>query len=477
LTNRDRSAIHFDIDALRKGVKTTQFTNAPPGLFFNGDPGFPGLQGMYNQWWNFSPRVGLAWDVAGDGRTSVRASVGTFYDYPSTYYQVGLSDAPPWNPRIVRTNVRFDDPWANEPGGDPFPTAFGRSVSRNAPFPSFMIVTAMDYDSPNMQVSQWNLSVQRQVGTDWLASASYLGSHTVHLWSTQPINPAVYIPGGPCTLNGVTYNPCSSTANTDQRRRLMLENPQTGQYFGYVNKIDTGGTASYNALLLSVQRRAARGVTLSTNYTWSHCISDWWNSTANSGSGTTTYTNPDNRRFDRGNCYQSSTDRRHVFNLSAVAETPRFSNPTLRAVGSGWRLSPIVRFLSGGYMSVITSSDIALSGIANQRVNQLLPDVYGDKSVRNYLNPTAFALPAAGRLGNVGAGSIAGPGTRQFDVALARTFQFRESQRLEFRAEAFNVMNSFRMDNPDTNLNSNTFGQVISAQDPRIMQFALKYFF
>jgi hypothetical protein len=287
----------------------------------------------------------------------------------------------------------------------------------------------------------------------------------------------VYIPGGPCTLNGVTYDPCSTTGNTNQRRRLTLENPQTGQFFGYVNRIDTGGTASYNGLLLSIQRRPVTGVTVSANYTWSHCISDWWNSTANSGSGTATYTNPDNRRFDRGNCYQSSTDRRHVFNLSSVAETPQFSNPTLRAIGSGWRFSPILKILSGAYMSVTTSSDAALSGIGNQRVNQVLADPYGDKSVKNYLNPAAFAIPATGSLGNAGAGSIAGPGTWQFDAALSRTFQFREDQRMEFRAEAFNVFNSFRMNNPTTNLNSNIFGQVTSALDPRIMQFALKYFF
>ena len=85
--NRGRHSIHFDEDAMRKGIKTNRFTNAPPGLFFDGDPGFPGRSGMHNQWWNFSPRVGLAWDVNGDGRTSVRASAGTFYDYPAAIYQ------------------------------------------------------------------------------------------------------------------------------------------------------------------------------------------------------------------------------------------------------------------------------------------------------------------------------------------------------------------------------------------------------
>ena len=106
-----------------------------------------------------------------------------------------------------------------------------------------------------------------------------------------------------------------------------------------------------------------------------------------------------------------------------------------------------------------------------------MADPYGDKTPAKYLNPAAFAIPALGTFGNVGSGSIAGPGTWQFDASISRTFQFRESQKMEFRAEAFNITNAFRMNNPETNLNSNIFGQVISAKDPRIMQFALKYGF
>jgi len=325
-------------------------------------------------------------------------------------------------------------------------------------------------------VHQWNLSVQRQVGSDWLLSASYMGSHTVHSWGTQALNPSVYIPGGPCTLNGVPYNPCSSTANTDQRRRLVLENPSVGQYYGGLLRVDTGGTGSYNGMLLSVQRRAARGVTVSGNYTWSHCITDP-QTQIGVISATAGYTNPDSRRFDRGNCTVGGTDRRHLFNLSAVAETPRFSNHVLRTVGSGWRLSPIFKVLSGDHLTITTSQDRALNGIGSQRVSLLNSNPFGAKTVGNYLKPTAFASPALGTFGNVGAGSIAGPGTWQFDTALSRTFQIREAQSLEFRAEAFNVTNAFHMQDPVTNFNAGNFGQVTSAYDPRIMQFALKYLF
>jgi Carboxypeptidase regulatory-like domain/TonB dependent receptor len=477
--NLDRSAIHVDVDAMNKGIKTKRFDNAPPGLFFEGDPGFPGKSGMYNQWWNFSPRVGFAWDVTGDGRTSVRASAGTFYDYPTSLYLRSLTTGPPMTPRVQLTNVKFDTPWSNYPGGDPFPMPYGRDLARNTVFTPYSAFLALDYDSHNMRVGQWNLSIQRQIGSDWLTSATYLGNATRHLWGTQPLNPVIFIPGN-CQAGqyGLTApGPCSNTTNLDARRRLTLANPVQSWGFGYLNHIDTGGNASYNGLLLSVQRRAAKGVTVSANYTWSHCITELWqeaatNPTANQGWG-----DPDNRRYDRGNCSTAATDRRHLFNLSGVAETPVFSNPTLRAVGSGWRLSPIFKILSGGYLSLSTTTDVALNGMSAQHVSQVLGNPYGDKSPGNYLNPKAFALPDRGTLGNSGLGAIAGPGTWQLDIALSRTFQFNESQKVEFRAETFNLTNSLRMNDPVTTFNSSTFGQVTSAKDPRIMQFALKYFF
>jgi hypothetical protein len=221
------------------------------------------------------------------------------------------------------------------------------------------------------------------------------------------------------------------------------------------------------------------GITLSGNYTWSHCITDTtpggrmqFSTNANDS-----WINPDNRRFDRGNCWAVAADRRHVFNLSAVAETPRFTNRALNVAASGWRFSPIFKILSGGYLSITTNQDRALNGVANQRVNQLMANVYGNKTPSNYLNAAAFALPAFGTFGNSGAGSVRGPGTWQFDLSVSRTFQIREAQKLDFRAEAFNVTNSFHMKDPVVTQNSNTFGQVLTAYDPRIMQFALKWVF
>jgi hypothetical protein len=106
--------------------------------------------------------------------------------------------------------------------------------------------------------------------------------------------------------------------------------------------------------------------------------------------------------------------------------------------------------------------------------------VYLDTSGRpntQYLNPAAFGLPAVGTLGNLGAVNLKLPRDWQFDLALARIFRVREGQSLEFRAEAYNVLNSFRPGTIDTNLSSSNFGKIRTALDPRIMQFALKYLF
>lgn len=485
--NKEGSAIHWDEAAWRQGVRSTQFRNTPPGLLFEGDPGFPGKRAMNVQWTNFSPRIGLAWDVAGDGRTSVRTSYGTFYDYVHMFYHVGLSNAPPTSQRQIIQGVSLDNPWAAWPGGDPFPMAHGAAVTPDVPWSPFSIVTALNYDTPNTRVHQWNLSLQRQVGAAWLVSATYLGSETGHLWGTRQLNPAVYIPGvgdanGNCTLNGqrapFTVRPgaaCSSVGNTNQRRRLYLENPTNGQWFGTINLIDSDGTASYHGLLLNFNRRATRGVTLNGNYTWSHCISDAGGSAVgNSGSANGGYVNTETR--DRGNCVGSSSDRRHNFNLSASVATPEFNSRALRLLATGWRFSPLVRIMSGSF-TVVTTRDVALTGVSGQRVNQVLDNVYGDKTVDNYLNPAAFAQPAAGTIGNLAAGSIEGPGYWTLDAALTREFRVTQQQRLEFRVEAFNLTNALRMRNPVTNFNAGNFGRVTAAEDPRIMQFAVKYFF
>jgi hypothetical protein len=317
-----------------------------------------------------------------------------------------------------------------------------------------------------------------------------MGSKTAKLWQTRALNEPVFISGvgdanRRCFFNGqavpYTVNPgaaCSTTGNTNNRRPLMLQNPTTGVHFGGVGIREAEGKSNYHGLLVSIQRRAARGVNIGANHTWSHCIDD-----STKPSAQVRFGDPDIFKplpVDLGNC---ASDRRHMFNMTVVADTPEFANPTARMLATGWRVSGIYRKSSGSYLSLTTGVNRSLSG-GTQVPNQILENPYLDRDGINYLNPRAFAIPALGTFGDLGPRNILGVGTWGLDMALSRTFRFGETQRLEFRAEAFNVSNSFRREfsvvregNQATVLNANVFGQIDAALDPRIMQFAFKYIF
>ena len=471
---------NFDYDRFRQGIRSSVFVNAPAGMYYRGDPGFP-KNAVNNRLQQFSPRMGLAWDVNGDGKTSVRASYALGYIYVPGDFKEGYSGSPPFGNRVKLSTPPggMDDPWRDIPGGNIFPYV----LDKNAPFPGYGIFYSQRYDFRNPYGQSWNLSLQRQISIDWLATATYTGTNTMHLWGNKQINPAIYFPGGACTINGVSYNPCSTLDNTDARRRFSLERPADGSKLGFVTEGDDGGIQGYHGMLLSVQRRAAKGVTVTSNYTFSHCIGPYateYGALAQNQSDT--YNNPTGR--DRGNC---DSDRRHMLNLTSVAETPQFSNPTLRLALTGWRLSGLVTRTSGSPLSIFAGSDRALNGTgfnasatSTQFGDQVLGVPFGNRSaspLSKYLNPAAFAQPAVGTLGNVGRNSVKGPTTWSFDVALSRAVRFRESQRVEFRAEAFNLLNKFRAGNPNTAVNNANFGVIRTALDPRIMQFALKYVF
>ena len=499
------SVMHFDVERFKQGLRSTVFPNAPPGMLYTGDPEFQltNHQVFKPNWPLFGPHLGFAWDMTGDGKTSLRASYGLNHmTMPTQLRQGEAIGQPPWgNLTVVDSPVGgLDDPWRGYPGGNPFPIQLAKTTT----FPPFGQYISQNYKMDPTYTQSWNMTLQREVVSGTLVSLSYLGSQTTHLWAINPLNNAQFVPGvgdasGTCFLNGQAVNyrvaagaACSTTANTQSRRTLSLINSTNGN-FGRTGEYTMGGTQIYNGMLLSVQHQSRRGITLNGNYAWSRCIGDYAGRTLFGYSLQTdeAYLDPNNRRRDRADC--EFIDVRQALNLTAVAETPRFSGRTLRMIASGWRLSGIYRrstnlggllATTGGYVSartVVTGVDRSLNGESRlQRPNQILENVYLDKSggpSSQYLNPAAFAQPALGTTGNMGRVSLDPPGTWQFDLALARVFQIRESQRLEFRAEAYNVTNSFRPGNPVTNLNSNQFGQIITSLDPRILQFALKYVF
>jgi hypothetical protein len=170
--------------------------------------------------------------------------------------------------------------------------------------------------------------------------------------------------------------------------------------------------------------------------------------------------------------------------MSASVETPQLRNPIARTFASGWRLAAIFSATSGDPLTISTGVDRALSGIqaTTQRASQVLDNAYGNGTRDQWLNPAAFAQPALGTYGNSKRNGYFGMGSRVVNLGLVRLFQFAGTQRLEARVEAFNAFNWFRPQYgsnqaPVTNLSSATFGRYLAADDPRIMQFAVKYEF
>ena len=158
--------------------------------------------------------------------------------------------------------------------------------------------------------------------------------------------------------------------------------------------------------------------------------------------------------------------------------TPLFSNPALRAVASHWRVSGIVSGHSGSWLTVTTGRDIAATGISAQRLDQVMDNPYGDKSLNNYLNPAAFAYPAPGMLGNHVRGSIAGPAYWNIDLALARELSLGSTETVELRLETFNLLNHFNWGNPTVNFDAANFGLIQTQTGiPRVLQFGIRYAF
>jgi hypothetical protein len=478
---------NFNMADYLAGKKTAIYTNAPPGLTYPGDQGFPGESGMNKQWNLFAPRVGLAWDPTGEGKLSVRASYGLAYDYVNGQLFVNTADAPPFGGTVIFPASSFSNPWASNPGGNIFPY----TVGPNAPFVTGGIYIAMQPNLRTTGVHQWNVAVQRQFGSNWVASVTYAGSETQHLWVSYQLNPAVIVP---CP-GGAALTSCNSTNNTNARRVFTVNNYPSNSLIANMDQYDDGGTSNYQGLILALQKRLSHGISMNANYTWSHCIGDLaiGNSTGNAGSGLVI---PNNRKQDRSNCLSQeiggtfSSDRRQIFNFTAVAEAPRFNDRVLRTLVTGWQAAGIFRASSAAWLTVtMTPADRQLSGTANQRPIQLTSNTLcANPNSSCWINSAAFALPAFGTLSTMNRANVPGPNFWQLDLALTRIFPITERHRIQFRAEAFNLTNSFRAGVPlpslaaggsgvVTTLGAPNFGQITSALDPRILQLAVKYTF
>ena len=484
---------NFSMADFIAGTKSSVFLNAPAGMSFQGDKGYPTNHYTFGKKDVFAPRVGVVFDPMGDGKMTIRAGYGIFYDSPQMFFDTRYSNSPPYGSTVSLPGpLSFANPWASYPGGNPFPGL--SQVNANSPFPTAGIYVNSPLHIKPMYLQQWSLSIQRQIGT-WLFAASYLGNNTKHLSTSYEANPAQYIAGtstgvaGSCgpvmttTALGLPKAgaPCSSTGNTNQRRLLFQMNPAQGQYYSTIGQYDDGGNANYNGLLVSAQHRG-RNFNLVANYTLAHCLSE---------GETTELTGPSylippsydprGRSYSYSNC---DSDRRQVANVSGILKAPTFQNHLTEMFVGGWQVSTILTATSGGYTTGTLSPDYALSGEGNQIAN-IVGSPYGTRSrfgANGFLTSTAFTttLPALGTYSTQKPLTLLMPGSYELDMALSRTIKVpkTDSQSVQLRWEVFNVPNEAIFNgNPAGSATGNTFGNFTSTANPRIMQFAGKYIF
>ena len=454
---------HFDQGLFLSNYRSSQYTNAPAGVLFHGDPGFPASNtfGHKNNW---APRIGTVIDRMGDGKEVIRISYGILYDSPEIYYNIRFASAPPFGNQINVNNPvgGMGDPWNGYPSGNPFPQPF--PPPKNVSFPTAGVWVNLPLHIKPTYTQQWNLSWQRQISANWLVTVNYLGNKTTHQWLGREINPAVYIPGA------------STTANTNARRVLSLLDPAKGANFATIGQADDGGNAHYNGGLFSAQHRFSHNFTSLTNYTYSHCMNE------GDFPGDLTgplYQDPNNRRSSRANC---GYDHRHIFNNSLVITSPHFQERLMQELAGNWQISGILSVSSGGFWNVTTGRDNSLTGVGLDRPNVVGDYALSSRTFARWFNPSAFTPNTTGTFGNAGRDVILGPKTVNFDVGLVRLFTIHEAVKLEFRGEAFNILNHANLDTTVTNtirtsLNDPAFGSITGAADPRILQLALKLLF
>jgi carboxypeptidase family protein/TonB-dependent receptor-like protein len=443
------------------GSNTTsqRFPNAPPWMLFGGDQGCP-KGGSEANILNLAPRLGFSYKIGAN--MVLRGGAGIYYTPPGNHDSNGMVDTAPFSPQFNYTGIiNFADPFASVGIPNPFPAQY----AANAP-PSNVAFTlpvsiygTLQHNWHMPELVTWNLNLERQFGQSWVARISYAGNKGTHLasgvLSFNEQNPAI-------------YNPAESVAEnlaTTQQRRI---NP----VFGSVGLFSSDNNSHYQSLRINIEKRLSRGLSLLANYTHSRLRDDL---SANGGNGRT---NPFNRSFDNG---ISNDDVPNVFNFSALW---RFPSAPLHGISAklinGWELTAITNWRSGFPYSVFSSIDNSLSGIGSDRADQiggtagLDPNRPHSALIQEYFNVAAFVPNAIGTFGNSGKNMLRGPRYFDTDLGLLRNFAITERFSLQFRAEFFNAFNNVNFGLPHNYLGSSSTGQITSAGNPRILQFALK---
>jgi len=455
------------------GAQSTRYPNAPAGLLFGGtnhDAGCP-RSSMDNNLGNFAPRIGFASRLTQDGKTSIRGGAGLYYQAPNTVSFEDVVGVPPFAPVVNLSDVNFTDPYGSAGVANPFPDEFGpRNPGPNATFPqdiSFTQIFSRNFRLP--EVLTWNLTLERGMGSNWLARAAYLGNSAKRLGGTGDqeygllqLNPAVYIPGQ------------STEANTQQRRVYPA--------YGFIDSINSGVNSNYNALQLTLQKNVSRGFSLLANYTWSKSLDDFGPLGQPGGQGTNSCSC--GRSFDYG---PGDGDINKMFRLSGeyTWRHAAWSGLTDRVLNN-WSLTGIGSWQTGFPFTIFSDYDNSFSDMGADRANLNATKVQDavlstgrshQQLINEWFNTSVFAPNPVGTFGNTGKDILRGPRYFDTDLALLKNTNLTERVSLQFRAEFYNAFNNVNFGLPDNGLTDSGFGQITSADDPRILQMSLKTIF
>ncbi len=438
------------------GARSQVSPNAPEGLLFPGDPGISDgiVKTDVN---NIAPRLGLAWDPMGDGRTSVRAAAGVFYGSITGNEWNTTADNQPFTVRqSIPTVHTLSDPYRNLPGGvGPFPFEYNPSSPRFT-FPAQVFGPSLDFVWP--KTYQGNVTVERQLARDFSVTASYVTALGRNLPASIDKNYPVFGPG-------------ATTANVNSRR------PYQPGRLGAVRVLESIFASDYHALQMSAERRGA-SFSAKAYYTYGRAEED----VDYQGGGLPAVQNANRIDLERG---RTSADRRHSFTFSGIYNVNHFgsSSPVVKALLNDWTVSAIVTVQSGAPLTIGAGLDRNFDGLTNDRADingnpTLDSDRPREELIEQWFNTAVFSRPEIGADGTSRRGIVEGPGYRNVDLGVFREIRLVGQTRLQVRFEATNVFNIVNLQNPGTNLNAPaTFGKIRSARDMRRIQLGARVSF
>ena len=458
---------HNQISCYRPGQgPSKRYPNAPIGDLYAGDPGCPS-GGANTNLGNFAPRIGFAYHLGHD--TVVRGGAGTYFEQPQMSQANGITTNAPFSLSHTLFGISFTDPYGSVNFPDPFPAYY----SAGPPSSSYVFGLPLDISGfPNNfhvgTMTSWNLRVERQFGSNWLASIGYVGNAGWHLSSNQigrvEQNPAVYIPG-----TGVDGQPLSTEDNT-QARRL---NPN----FGNVGLYPDSYNAKYNSLQVSMEKRFSHGLSVVSNYTWEKTLDDFPSGGA--------VTDPFNLRYDWG---VSNDNVSNVIHISEVWQVPHSQfHGFAGRLANGWEVTSILSWQGGFPFSVFSGLDNSFSGVGQDHASftgtsysqAVLTGQSHGQEVNQYFKTSLFTYNAIGTFGDTGKNILTGPRLFNTDFAVIKDTPITEHTKVQFRAEFFNIFNNVNFATPSNAVVNGNFGAITGTvtNSPRILQFALKFVF